>query len=80
LDLRIRFNDEKTVRPTSNAYTVRDVPLGSVEYEVSGLIACAVGRCSATGGGVIDVEDGDAFDVGWALAGSYSCDVTLTKR
>jgi len=77
LSLRISIGD-KSFTPTSNLFTVRNVPTGDQNYQINGQIACPfVGMCVAHGSGSINVADGGTYDVGWLNTAIGQCDVGL---
>jgi S1-C subfamily serine protease len=79
LNLQVGIGN-KSVHPTSNLFTVKDVPEGPARYTIGGAIGCpGVGTCVATGNGNIDVKANETYDISWANVLVGSCLVTLTK-
>ena len=71
----------RTAIPTSNFFTMEDVPLGRHNYNITGQITCPlVGACTARGQGTIDVEEDATFNFVWSSTGIGQCQVTLVKQ
>ena len=77
--LQLRFTiGGRSVTPTSNTFSITNVPLGEQDYEVRGRIGCpGVGVCEARGTGTVDVNDGDTYQVFWSNTSYARCDVGL---
>ena len=73
-----------SANPTSNPYTINDVPLGRQNYQITGQVVCSLlgGRvCEAQGRGMITVDEYDTYGLQWVLpAIGQPCPVTLVKQ
>jgi hypothetical protein len=69
---------DMTVVPTGFVYPVNNAPLGDTPYRVSGTIGCpAVGACSVSGSGRLNLRDEGSYSVIWQQTGVGQCDVRL---
>ena len=79
LQLQVKIGDTTGV-PTSNFFTMKNVPLGRQNYTINGQIGCVqLGSCTARGQGTLTVDEGDNYNVVWANSGIGQCQVTLVK-
>ncbi len=70
-----------TANPTSNPYSMNNVPLGRQNYIIGGQIACPyTGACVARGQGTINVDEGSAFNILWSNTAVGQCQVSLVGR
>lgn len=68
----------KTFTPTSNSFSVSDVPLGQQVYRISGNINCGtMGNCIASGEGSVYVRENSTFYVGWQNVAYAQCRISL---
>lgn len=73
--------DGQSALPTESRFTIHNVQTGAQQYTVRGRISCAAagtGTCTATGSGVLDIENGRTYFVTWANTSPGACDVVLT--
>ena len=80
LQLQVKIGPT-TANPTSNPYSMRDVPLGRQNYTIGGQIGCPyTGVCAARGQGTINVDEGSAFNILWSNTAIGQCQVSLVGR
>lgn len=73
--------DGKTIKPTSNSATIKDVELGETEYKITGNIVCAqLGSCVARGTGYLSITKGGVYYLLWNSDGYNSCSISLITQ
>jgi hypothetical protein len=64
--------------PTSNSFTVYNIPVGVQSYSINGSITCLLaGSCTAGGSGQINVVPGGTYYVNWSNTAYAQCSVLL---
>jgi hypothetical protein len=76
LNLRINIGGN-SFNPDSNPFTIRNIPLGTQPYSISGYIECGVEDCDATGGGNLYVENSAVY---YIMSNYYTCNVGLYSQ
>ncbi len=76
LNLNINIGG-KVFNPNSNPFTVGNIPTGSQNYSVGGMITCGFEDCSAKGQGNLYIQDNAVYYVMWNY---YTCDVGLYNQ
>ena len=60
--------------------TIRDLPVGVQDYQISGQITCpTLGSCNATGEGEVTVQDGREYALVWVNNDIAECKVSLAQ-
>ncbi len=79
LNIAIRLeNNDLTITPTGNFFSVDDLILGDDYYEITGTIDCPQnGSCVASGEEDIDLRNGYIYDIVWENAGWGQCNIGL---
>jgi hypothetical protein len=64
--------------PTSNSFTVYNIPAGVQSYSINGSIGCLLaGSCTAGGSGQINVVPGGTYYINWSNTAYAQCTVLL---
>ncbi|MCP4156911.1 MAG: PEGA domain-containing protein, partial [bacterium] len=72
---------EQQFTPTGNPYTIKGVPLGEQDCEITGRITCPNGYCNASYDGTITLKNGASYIITWDGNSAYgSCDLDFTRR
>lgn len=73
-----------SANPSSNPFTVQNVPLGRQNYQITGQVACSLygGQvCVAQGRGTITVDEGGTYGLQLSpIVPGKPCEVTLVKQ
>ena len=73
-----------SANPTSNPYTIQNVPLGRQNYQITGQVACSLfgGQvCEAQGRGMITVDKDGTYGLQLGpIVPGQTCQVTLVKQ
>ena len=73
-----------TATPTSNPFSMNNVPLGRQNYTITGQVVCTTlggPVCAAQGRGTITVDEDDTFGLQWVLPGiGQPCPISLMKQ
>ncbi len=78
LRLAIKIGDQ-VVNPTSNPFTINNIPIGNQSYMISGQIQCTTGYCNAVGAGSINVSPNSTIYIYWNNNAYASCAVSLAN-
>lgn len=71
-------NNDLTITPTGNFFSVDNLILGDDYYEIAGTISCPqVGSCVASGEDGIDLRNGYIYDIVWENADLGQCNIGL---
>lgn len=77
LNLNMTVGGRK-ISPTSNSFTLTNVPLGDQNYSISGTIFCDNGSCNASGQDVINITQGGTYYIMWVNENlDEYCDIGL---
>ncbi len=63
--------------PNSNPFTIGNIPAGTQNYSIGGIITCGYEDCNAKGQGTLYVQDNAVYYVMWNY---YTCDVGLYNQ
>ena len=71
-------NNDLTITPTGNLFSVDDLILGDDYYQIAGTINCPqIGSCAASGEDGIDLRNGYIYDIVWENTIVGQCDIGL---
>jgi hypothetical protein len=81
LQIQVKIGTTTAV-PTSNSFTMQNVPLGRQNYTINGQIGCTAlnASCVARGQGTITVDVDDVYNVVWSNPAIAQCAVSLIKQ
>ncbi len=76
LNLNINIGG-RTFNPTSNPFTIGNIPTGAQNYSINGSITCLLESCSAAGRGTLYIQNNEVFYLMWNI---YNCEVGLYSQ